>query len=112
MSLVSLVEGVTTCEASEPIGPLASTRLCATVAWLLEQNEIRATTMIYGEGGRRRDILGSLGSLATQDGLSNRIYGCLGLADTVQGGLCFCTKTCRISTPGFCGFGFKKVLWN
>ena len=83
MSLVSLVEGVTTCEASEPIGPWASTRLCATVAWLLWQDKIRATTVMCGEGGRRGDILGSLGSLPTQDGLSNRIYGCLGLVDTI-----------------------------
>lgn len=112
MSLVSLLDGVTTCEASEPIGPWASTRLCATVAWLLEKDEIRATTVMCGEGGRRGDILGSLGSVATQDGLPNRIHGCLGLVDTVQGGLGGGTNSCVISTSGFSDDGLKSTLWN
>ncbi len=63
-------------------------------------------------GGEGTYVLGSLGSLATQDGLSNRIYGCLGLADTVQGGLGGGTNSCVISTRGFSDDGLKRVLWN
>jgi hypothetical protein len=55
-------------------------------------------------------VLGSLGSRATQDSLSNRIYGCLGLIDAVEGCLGSGTNSCVISTSGFIDDGLKRAL--
>ena len=62
--------------------------------------------------GRRGDVLGSLGSRATQDGLPNRIYGFLGLVDAVEGSLGGGTNSCVISPSGFIDDGLKSVLWK
>lgn len=62
--------------------------------------------------GRRGGVLGSLGSRTTQDGLSNRVYGCLGLIDAIESSLGGGTNSRVISPSGFIDDGLKSVLWK
>ncbi len=56
MLSVSMSEGVATWEVSTLIDSLASTRPCATIAWLSVQVEIRSTSTVLGrECGREQE---------------------------------------------------------